>query len=117
LNPVAAAARLQRVFRGHIVRQWSTPTLRRIHVQRKALVSELSEMLIREVVEGEVIPDLLIEIITSERDAAAFAPHPPWLQQQLQLAEGILGEVVFLLFRCLLPCLRAHNNFKPLMCS
>ena len=93
LQPIAAATRLQRVIRGHIVRRWSNQTLRRIRVQRKALTLELSEMLIREVLEGEVIPDLLIDIITNGHDSAALAPHPPWLQQQLQLAEMILGEV------------------------
>ena len=93
LPPVVAATRLQCVVRGHRVRKWSTPTIRRIRAQRKDLTAELWNMLEREVLESEVIPDLLIEIITS-MDAAQFAPHPQWLQQQLLMSEIILGDVV-----------------------
>ena len=46
-----------------------------------------------EVVEGEMVPDVLIEIITS-MDPSVFAPHPKWLQQQIQLSEAIISEVL-----------------------
>jgi len=49
---------------------------------------------LREVVDGEMIPDMLIEIIMG-MDPVHFAPHPEWLQEQLQLSEDILGEVIF----------------------
>jgi hypothetical protein len=50
-------------------------------------------MVIREVVDIDAIPNLLIEIITS-MDPSMFAPHPQWLQEQLQLSDAILSEVI-----------------------
>jgi len=44
LLPAAAATRLQRIVRGHKVRLWSSPTLRRVRAQRKAVTAELNEL-------------------------------------------------------------------------
>jgi len=92
-RPAAAATRIQRVVRGHIVRRWSTATLRCVRAHRKVLTADIFETVLVEVVEGEMVPDVLIEIITS-MDSSVFAPHPKWLQQQIKLSEAIISEVL-----------------------
>ena len=115
LSAAAAATRLQRALRGHIVRRWSTPTIRRIRAQRKALSLELFDVVLREVVEGELIPDMLIEIITS-MDPSSFAPHPQWMQEQIKLSEAILCEVT-LPIPCVLLFPTTHVDCAQLSCT
>lgn len=88
-----AALVMQKLVRGFFVRRWSIKRLKELRAQRRALTWDLADSLIKELLEQELIPDLLVEIVTN-LSPEAFAPYPGWLKEQLDMAEEVVKAVV-----------------------
>jgi len=89
---------IQKVFRGHAVRKWTTRKIREIRAFRRELTRHIMNEVLHDVLEKEFVPDILVEIVTA-MPPDIFAPHPAWLRDQLAAAEKITTETVTKLIR------------------
>eukprot|EP00960_Hanusia_phi_P034155 750882-Hanusia_phi.AAC.2 len=96
--PRSAANVIQKVFRGHAVRKWTTRKIREIRAFRRELTRHIMNEVLHDVLEKEFVPDILVEIVTA-MPPDIFAPHPAWLRDQLAAAEKITTETVTKLIR------------------